>query len=53
MGLFGHFSLVLGSSFILIKGAIGYPPFRWARSAFAAIFPVLIGFKSLSKIPIK
>jgi drug/metabolite transporter (DMT)-like permease len=47
-------SLVWGSSFILIKkGLIGLSAIQVGslRIAFAAIFLLLIGFKSLSKIP--
>ena len=47
-------ALVWGSSFILIKkGLIGLTAFQLGslRIIFAAVFLVLIGFKSLSKIP--
>lgn len=47
-------SLVWGSSFILIKkGLIGLTAFQLGslRIIFAAIFLLLIGFKSLAKIP--
>lgn len=47
-------ALVWGSSFILIKkGLIGLTAFQVGslRILFAAIFLILIGFKSLSKIP--
>ena len=47
-------SLVWGSSFILIKkGLVGLNPLQLGslRIIFAAIFLLLIGFKSLSKIP--
>jgi drug/metabolite transporter (DMT)-like permease len=48
-------SLIWGSSFILIKkGLIGLTPLQLGslRIIFAAIFLLLIGFKSLTKIPI-
>jgi len=48
-------SLVWGSSFILIKrGLVGLNPFQLGslRIIFATIFLLLIGFKSLAKIPI-
>lgn len=48
-------ALVWGSSFILIKrGLLGLTPMQLGslRIIFAAIFLLLIGFKSLSKIPI-
>lgn len=48
-------SLVWGSSFILIKkGLIGLTALQLGslRIIFAAVFLVLIGFKSLSKIPV-
>lgn len=47
-------SLIWGSSFILIKkGLIGLSPIQLGslRILFASIFLLLIGFKSLSKIP--
>jgi drug/metabolite transporter (DMT)-like permease len=47
-------SLIWGSSFILIKkGLIGLTPFQLGslRIIFAAIFLLVIGFKSLIKIP--
>ena len=47
-------ALVWGSSFILIKrGLVGLTPMQLGslRIIFAAIFLLLIGFKSLSKIP--
>ena len=47
-------SLIWGSSFILIKkGLVGLSPIQLGslRILFAAIFLLLIGFKSLSKIP--
>lgn len=48
-------ALIWGSSFILIKkGLVGLSPLQLGslRIIFAAIFLLLIGFKSLSKIPI-
>jgi drug/metabolite transporter (DMT)-like permease len=48
-------SLIWGSSFILIKrGLVGLTPMQLGalRIIFAAIFLLLIGFKSLSKIPL-
>ena len=48
-------SFIWGSSFILIKrGLIGLTPIQLGslRIIFAAFFLLLIGFKSLSKIPI-
>ena len=48
-------SLIWGSSFILIKrGLIGLTPIQLGsmRIVFAAIFLLLIGFNSLSKIPL-
>lgn len=48
-------SLVWGSSFILIKkGLVGLTPIQLGslRIIFAALFLLLIGFKSLSKIPL-
>lgn len=48
-------ALIWGSSFILIKkGLIGLSPFQLGslRILFASIFLLLIGFKSLFKIPI-
>ena len=48
-------ALVWGSSFILIKrGLLGLTPMQLGslRIIFAAIFLLLIGFKSLSKIPL-
>ncbi len=48
-------SLVWGSSFILIKrGLVGLNPFQLGslRIIFATIFLLLIGFKSLARIPI-
>ncbi|MFM9824928.1 DMT family transporter [Flavobacterium sp.] len=48
-------ALIWGSSFILIKkGLVGLTPLQLGslRIIFAAIFLLLIGFKSLSKIPI-
>jgi drug/metabolite transporter (DMT)-like permease len=47
-------ALIWGSSFILIKrGLVGLTPFQLGslRIIFAAIFLLLIGFKSLAKIP--
>jgi len=47
-------SLIWGSSFILIKrGLVGLNPFQLGalRIVFAALFLLLIGFKSLAKIP--
>jgi drug/metabolite transporter (DMT)-like permease len=47
-------ALIWGSSFILIKrGLVGLTPFQLGslRIIFAAVFLLLIGFKSLSKIP--
>lgn len=47
-------SLIWGSSFILIKrGLVGLTPIQLGslRIIFAAIFLLLIGFKSMSKIP--
>ena len=47
-------ALVWGSSFILIKkGLVGLTPLQLGslRILFAALFLVLIGFKSISKIP--
>jgi drug/metabolite transporter (DMT)-like permease len=47
-------ALIWGSSFILIKrGLIGLSPFQVGslRIIFAAIFLLIIGFKSLAKIP--
>lgn len=47
-------ALVWGSSFILIKrGLVGLTPLQLGslRIIFAAIFLIIIGFKSLSKIP--
>lgn len=52
----GVLALVWGSSFILIKkGLIGLTAFQVGslRIIFAAIFLLIIGFKSLSKIPAK
>lgn len=49
-------ALVWGSSFILIKrGLVGLTPMQLGslRIIFAAIFLLLIGFKSLSKIPLR
>lgn len=49
-------ALIWGSSFILIKkGLVGLTPLQLGslRIIFAAIFLLLIGFKSLSKIPIQ
>lgn len=51
----GMLSLIWGSSFILIKkGLVGLTPLQLGslRIIFATIFLLLIGFKSLSKIPI-
>ncbi len=51
----GVLSLIWGSSFILIKkGLISLTPLQLGsfRIIFAALFLLLIGFKSLSKIPI-
>lgn len=53
-GYLGLLSLVWGSSFILIKkGLIGLSAIQVGslRIIFAALFLLLIGFKSLSKIP--
>lgn len=47
-------ALIWGSSFILIKrGLVGLTPFQLGslRIIFAAVFLLLIGFKSLAKIP--
>jgi drug/metabolite transporter (DMT)-like permease len=47
-------SLVWGSSFILIKkGLVGLTPFQLGslRIVFASIFLLIIGFKSITKIP--
>lgn len=49
-------ALVWGSSFILIKrGLVGLSPMQLGslRIIFAALFLLLIGFKSLSKIPLR
>ncbi len=49
-------ALIWGSSFILIKkGLVGLNPFQLGslRIIFAALFLLLIGFKSLSKIPLQ
>ena len=49
-------ALVWGSSFILIKrGLVGLTPMQLGslRIIFAALFLLLIGFKSLSKIPLR
>ncbi len=49
-------SLIWGSSFILIKrGLVGLTPMQLGalRIIFAAIFLLLIGFKSMSKIPLQ
>lgn len=49
-------AMIWGSSFILIKkGLVGLTPLQLGslRIIFAAIFLLLIGFKSLSKIPIQ
>lgn len=48
-------ALIWGSSFILIKrGLVGLNPFQLGslRMIFAAIFLLLIGFKSVAKIPL-
>lgn len=48
-------SLIWGSSFILIKrGLVGLNPFQLGalRIIFACLFMVVIGFKSISKIPV-
>ena len=49
-------ALVWGSSFILIKkGLVGLSPFQLGslRMLFAAVFLVIIGFRSISKIPLR
>ncbi len=48
-------SLIWGSSFILIKrGLVGLNPFQLGalRIIFACLFMVIVGFKSISKIPL-
>lgn len=48
-------SLIWGSSFILIKrGLVGLNPFQLGalRIIFACLFMVVVGFKSISKIPV-
>ena len=48
-------ALIWGSSFILIKkGLVGLNPYQLGslRMIFAAIFLLIIGFKSLPKIPL-
>ena len=48
-------ALIWGSSFILIKrGLVGLSPFQLGslRIIFAAVFLLLIGFKSIAKIPL-
>ena len=48
-------ALIWGSSFILIKrGLVGLNPFQLGslRIVFAAIFLLLIGFRTLPKIPL-
>lgn len=48
-------SLIWGSSFILIKrGLVGLNPFQLGalRIIFACVFMIIIGFKSISKIPL-
>jgi len=48
-------SLIWGSSFILIKrGLVGLNPFQLGalRIIFACLFMVIVGFKSISKIPV-
>lgn len=53
--LLGMLALVWGSSFILIKkGLVGLSPFQLGslRIIFCAIFLLVFGFKSLTKIPL-
>ncbi len=53
-GLLVLLALIWGSSFILIKkGLLGLTPFQLGslRIIFAALFLLIIGFKTLSKIP--
>jgi drug/metabolite transporter (DMT)-like permease len=52
MGLLGCSCLSLGSSFILIKKRLGLTALQLGHCAFfSAIFLMIIGFRSLAKIP--
>jgi hypothetical protein len=52
MDLFSRTCLDLGSSFILIKGLIGLSALQvGSYGLFLLLFLLLIGFRSLSKIP--